>query len=108
MSLVKNLPTQWWEDWGRKPDKESIDEKPLKLDKEIWEENQKIIKCRYCQWKNLPTWTKDRKKKTEIGQERKNVVWSMKDLDDKGLGQNKVLYISSGVKLPWSTIMQAL
>ena len=27
MSLVKNLPTQLWEDWGGKPDKRSIDEK---------------------------------------------------------------------------------
>ena len=29
----------------------------------------------------------------------------IKDLDDKGLGQNKVLFSSSGVKLPWSTTM---
>ena len=43
MSLVKNLPTQWWEDWKGKPDKRSIDEKPSELDKEMWEENQKII-----------------------------------------------------------------
>ena len=31
----------------------------------------------------------------------------IRDLNDKGLGQNKVLYSSSGVELPWSTTMQA-
>ena len=31
----------------------------------------------------------------------------MRDLDDKGLGQNKVLCSSSEVELPWSTTMQA-
>ena len=31
----------------------------------------------------------------------------IKDLDDKGLGQNKVLCSSSEVELPWSTTMQA-
>ena len=30
-------------DWGGKPDKGSIDEKPPELDEEMWEENQKII-----------------------------------------------------------------
>ena len=30
----------------------------------------------------------------------------MRDMDDKGLGQNKVLYSFLGVKLPWSTTMQ--
>ena len=34
-------------------------------------------------------------------------TWMIRDLDDKGLGQNKVLYSSSRVKLPWSTTMQA-
>ena len=29
---------------------------------------------RYCQWKNLPTWTKDRKKKTEVCDKRRNLV----------------------------------
>ena len=52
------------------------------------EENRKIIKCRYRRWKNLPTWTKDREGKTEIGGEKGNVVWSMRNLDNKGLGQN--------------------
>ena len=32
--------------------------------------------------------------------ERGGIWWSIKNLDDKGLGQNKVLYSSSGVKLP--------
>ena len=59
-----------------------------------------VESCRYCQWKNLLTWTKDKKRKTEIGGERRNVVWSMRDLDDKGLGQNKVLCSFSGVELP--------
>ena len=49
------------------------------------EENQKIINCKYHQWKNFPTWTKDKERKTEIGGEKGNVIWSMKDLDDKGL-----------------------
>ena len=31
----------------------------------------------------------------------------IRDLNDKGLGENKVLCSSSGVKLPWSTTMQA-
>ena len=31
----------------------------------------------------------------------------IRDLDDKGLGQNKVLCSSSRVELPWSTTMQA-
>ena len=30
----------------------------------------------------------------------------IKDLDDKGLGQNKMLCSSSEVELPWSTIIQ--
>ena len=28
----------------------------------------------------------DREGKTEIDREKRNVVWSMRDLDDKGLG----------------------
>ena len=32
----------------------------------------------------------------------------IRELDDKGVGQNKVLSNFSGVKLPWSTIIQAL
>ena len=30
-------------DWGRKPDKESINEKLPELDEKMWEENQKIV-----------------------------------------------------------------
>ena len=32
-----------------KPDKELINEKPPELDEEMWEKNQTIIKCKYCQ-----------------------------------------------------------
>ena len=70
--------------WGEKPDKGSIDEKPPNR----WGgrgENRKIIKYRYCQWKNLLSWTKDREGKTEIGGERKNMVWLIKDLNNKEL-----------------------
>lgn len=31
-------------DWGGKPDKKSINKKCLKLNKEMWKENQKIVK----------------------------------------------------------------
>ena len=62
---MKNLPTRWERDWKRKP---------------------KDHKCRYCRWKNLPTWTKDREGKTEIDRE-------------EGHGRNKVLF-SFGVELP--------
>ena len=56
---------------------------------------------RYCQWKNLPTWTKDRKEKTEIGEERR-------DLFKERLGRNKVLCSSSmELNCQLSTTMQA-
>ena len=67
----------------------------------MWEENRKIIDI--VDEKNLLTWTKDREGKTEIGGERRSLfeerLVRRKDLDDKGLGQNKVLCSSSGVKL---------
>ena len=49
MSLVKNLPTQLWEteEENRTRESESINEKPLKLDEEMWEENRKVIDYRY-------------------------------------------------------------
>ena len=31
----------------------------------------------------------------------------IRDLDDEGIGQNRVLYSFSRVELPWSTTMQA-
>ena len=73
--------------------------------KETGKENQKIIRYRYCQWKNLPTWTEDKERKTEIYREgsrsmERGGVCSRKDLDDKGIGQSKVLCSSSGVELP--------
>ena len=43
MFLVKNLPTQLWETEEENRRRESINEKPPKLDEEIWEENQKIV-----------------------------------------------------------------
>ena len=42
--------------------------------RETGKENQKIIKCRYYQIKNLPIWTKDREEKTEIGGEKKDLL----------------------------------
>ena len=75
---MKNLPAWWGGDWRGKP---------------------KDHKCKYCRWKNLPTWTEDKERKTEIDRERLRLmerrgICSKKDLDDKGLGQNKVLYSS--------------
>ena len=43
MSLVKNLPTQLWETEEENRRRESIDEKPPELNKEMWEKNQKIV-----------------------------------------------------------------
>ena len=83
VSLVENLLTQWEIEEENQTRDQSI--KNLPTDKGNGEENQKIIKCRYRWWKILQTWTKDRERKTEIGGERKNVVWLMRDLDDKGL-----------------------
>ena len=64
--------------------------KNLSTDEGDVKENQKIIKCRYCRWKNLPTWAKDREGKTGIGGEKSGMfegeTWLIKDLNDKGLG----------------------
>ena len=49
--------------------------------------------------KNLSTWTKDKKGKTKSGGEKRDVIWSLRKLDDKRLGQNKVLCSFPGVKL---------
>ena len=48
MSLVKIFPTQLWETEEENRTRESIDEKPPELDEEMWEENRKIVECRYC------------------------------------------------------------
>ena len=48
MLLVKNLSTQLWETEEENRTRKSIDEKPPKLDKEMWEENWKIIEYKYC------------------------------------------------------------
>ena len=70
MSLVKNLLTQWWEDWGGKPDKGSIDEKPPELDEKMWEENQKIIDI-----VNKKTFQPGlRKRKEKIDRERRGLL----------------------------------
>ena len=50
--------------WGRKPDKGINRWKTSQLMMGTREENQKSIKCRYHQWKILPTWIKDREGKT--------------------------------------------
>ena len=125
MSLVKNLPTRWWKGWGGKPDKGSIDKKPSnqwrrlerktrqKINqwktsqpmKKTGEENRKIMRYKYYRWKNLLTWIEDRKGKTEIDREGSRLmerggVCLRRDLDDKELGQSKVLCSSSKVELP--------
>ena len=84
MSLVKNFLTQWKTEEENQTRDQSI--KNLPTDEGDREENQKIIKYRYRRWKNFLTWTKDRERKTEIDGEKRDVVWLMKDLDDKGLG----------------------
>ena len=43
MSLIKNLPTQLWQTEEENYTKKSINEKLPKLDKEMWEENQRCI-----------------------------------------------------------------
>ena len=70
MSMVKNLPTWWWEDSGEKLDKESIDEKLSIKERKIGEENQKIIKYKYCRWKNLSIWTKNSEGKPRLVKRR--------------------------------------
>ena len=84
MLLVKNLLIQWETEEENRIRDQSI--KNLPTNEGDGEENQKIIKYRYCRWKNLPIWTKDRERKTEIGGEKRDVLWSMRDLDDKRLG----------------------
>ena len=54
--------------------------KNLPIEEGDGEENWKIIRCRYCQWKNFLTWTKDREEKTEISGEKRDVIV------DEGLG----------------------
>ena len=55
------------------------------------EENQRIM------IKKLPTWTKNRERKSRLLKRRR--VCLRRDLDDKGPGQNKVLCSFSGAKL---------
>ena len=43
MSLVKNLLIQLWETWEKNRTRESINEKSLGLDEEMWKKNRKII-----------------------------------------------------------------
>ena len=83
MSLVKNPPTQLWKTEEENRTYELIDEKPSKLNKEMWEENRKII--------DIVWWT--RKENPEVCDESRN-------LDNERLGQNKVLCSFSGVELP--------
>ena len=88
---MKNLPTRWWKDWGRKPDKRSIDEKPPNWWGRLGRKTEKSW------WKNLSTWTKDRERKPRLVE--RGGVCSRRDLDNERLGQSKVLYSSSGVEL---------
>ena len=48
--------------------------KNLSTDEGNGEENRKIISVNIANKKNLPTWTKDRKRKIENGGERRDVV----------------------------------
>ena len=41
----------------------------------MWEENQKIIECKYCQWKNLLTWTRDREGESEDMWREERLGW---------------------------------
>ena len=86
MLLVKNLLTQWETEEENRTWDQSM--KNISTDEGNGEENRKIIKYKYCQWKNLPTWSKDRERNTEVCGERKNLV--------------KLRYCSvfSGVELP--------
>ena len=84
MSLLKNLLTQWETKEENQTRVQSM--KNLSIDEGDGKQNRKIINCRFCRGKNLPTWTKDKEKKTEIGEEKRDMVWLMRDLDDKGLG----------------------
>ena len=84
MLLVINLLTQW----ETKEENRIRDQlmKNLPTNEGDEKENRKIIKCRYYRWKNRLIWTKNRKEETEIDGEKKDVVWSMRDWDDKRLG----------------------
>ena len=48
--------------------------KNLPTDEGDGEKNRKIINIDIVDEKNLPTWTKDKERKTEIGGERRDVV----------------------------------
>ena len=111
----------WWKtfqpnegDWGGKPDKGINRWKTSELDEEMWEENRKIIDI--VDEKTFQPGLRTGKEKPRLVERggvcsRKDLfegeTWMIRDLDDKGLGQNKVLCSSSGVELLWSTTMQA-
>ena len=79
----------------RKTGQEINQWKTFKLDEEMWEENQKIIVI--VDEKTFQSGWKTGKKKPRLME--RGGVCLRKDLDNKGLGQNKVLYSSLGVEL---------
>ena len=96
MSLVKNLPTRWRETEEKNWNKGLIDKKPPNQ----WEGLERKTKKSW--WKIFQSGLRTEKKKPRII-EKRGVIFEAflkRDLDDKGLGQNKVLYSFSRVKLP--------
>ena len=91
MSMVKNLLT-WWE---TSEEENRIRNKNLPTNEKDREENQKIIDI--IDEKTFQPGLKTRKEKPRLVE--RGGVYSKRDLDDKGLGQNKVLYNSSRIKL---------
>ena len=65
----------------------------------IKEENQKIIEYSYCQWKNLPTWTKDRERKNEIDEEERSLF-------DEGLVQKGTWMMRDLVRIRFCVVLQ--
>ena len=91
--LMKNLPTDEG-DWGGKPKDliDIVDEKTFQPGLRTGKEKPRLVeRGGVCSRKDL----------------FEGETWMIRDLDDKGFGQNKVLCSSSGVELPWSTTMQA-
>ena len=65
--------------------RESIDEKPLELDKEMWEKNRKVIDI--VDEKTFQSGLRTRKERLKVYDERRDLV-------KEGLGWNKVLFSS--------------
>ena len=96
----------WWEE-NRTRDQSM---KNLPTDEGDGEENRKIINI--VDEKTFQLGLRTGKEKPRLVERGETWfswwgTWMIRDLDDKGLGQNKVLCSSSRVELPWSTTMQA-